>query len=133
MSKEGKEKIIYKELSYKLVGLCFEVHDAIGRFGKEKQYCDALEELLKKNSIRYKRELDFSMMLGEQKIGGCKVDFLVEEKILFDAKAKNHITKEDYRQMKRYLSISGLKLCVVVNFREISIKPRRILNPYGKK
>jgi GxxExxY protein len=126
-------KIIHKDISYKIVGLCFKAHDILGRFGKEKQYCDILEELFKKEGIQYEREKDLSILLGEKKIGGNKVDFIIEGKILFDAKAKNYITKEDYRQMKRYLTATGFKLCIVVNFRDISIKPKRILNSSGSE
>ena len=126
-------KIIYKNLSYKIVGLCFETHDILGRSCKEKQYCDALEGFFKREGIKYEREKDLSMLLGENRIGGNRVDFIIEGKILFDAKAKDYITKEDYRQMKRYLAITGLKLCIVVNFRDISIRPKRILNSQAKE
>jgi len=133
MLQGGESKIVYKELSYKINGLCFEAHDILGRFCKEKQYCDLFESLLERENIEYEREKDLSLLLGEKKIGGNRVDFLIEGKILFDAKAKNYITKEDYRQAKRYLITTGLKLCIMVNFREISIKPKRILNPQGKE
>ena len=113
--------------------MCFEAHDILGRFCKEKQYCDALEELFIREGIDFEREKDLSLLLGERKIKGCRVDFIINEKILLDAKAKNYITKEDYRQMKRYLSITGLKLCIVVNFREISLRPKRILNSQAKE
>lgn len=83
-----EEKIIYKDISYKIVGLCFEVHDKLGRFCKEKQYCDLLEILFKRNNIEYKREKDLGLLLGEEKVGGNKVDFIIDNKILLDAKAK---------------------------------------------
>lgn len=127
------QRLYIKYLSYKIVGLCFEAHDILGRFCKEKQYCDSLESLFNREGVKHEREKDLSILLGENKIGGCRVDFIIENKILFDAKAKNFITKEDYRQMKRYLAITGLKLCIVVNFRDISIKPKRILNLQSKE
>ncbi|MFA5318517.1 MAG: GxxExxY protein [Patescibacteria group bacterium] len=129
----GDYKIVYKDLSYKIVGLCFKAHDILGRFCREKQYCDILENLFKQEKIKYEREKNLDIILGESKIGGNRVDFIIEDKILFDAKAKNFITKEDYRQMKRYLQATGLKLCIVINFREISLKPKRILNSLAKE
>jgi len=39
----NKDKVIYPELSYKLTGVCFKVQDELGRFAKEKQYCERLE------------------------------------------------------------------------------------------
>ena len=122
-----------RDLSYKIVGICFKAHDILGRFCKEKSYCDVIEMCLKEEQMIYEREKNLDIFLGEDKIGGNRVDFFIENKILFDAKAKNFITKEDYRQMKRYLQATGLKLCIVINFRDISLKPKRILNSQGKE
>lgn len=49
----SKEKVIHPDLSYLLYGLCFKVHNQLGRFCNEKQYGDALEKLLKLNILPY--------------------------------------------------------------------------------
>ena len=46
-----------------------------------------------------------------------------------DIKAKRLITKEDYYQILRYLKVAGLKLGIIVNFRNTYLKPKRIMNP----
>ena len=51
------EKLIYPELSYTLTGICFEVHNELGRYAREKQYGDLLEKKLKERKISHKREL----------------------------------------------------------------------------
>lgn len=121
------DKIIYPELSYTVCGLCFETHNQLGRFRNEKQYADALDVLLNKNNIKYKRE-EFlpSSFEGEKKRN--IPDFIIENKIILDLKAKRIITKEDYFQMKRYLSSSSLKLGIIVNFRQNYINPKRVIN-----
>jgi GxxExxY protein len=121
------KKILYPELSYKLTGLCFKVHKELGRFCREKQYSDRLEQLLKESSILYQREYDPGN-LDPKNLKGNKVDFLIENKIILEVKAKKFITKEDYNQMQRYLQSSGLELGLIVNFRNTYLKPKRILN-----
>lgn len=130
---EEDSKIIYKELSYKIFGLCLEVHKKLGRFCREKQFCDLLEQFLKRDGYKYEREKDLSSILGEHKIGGNRVDFFIEDKILFDGKSKDYITQEDYFQTKRYLEATNLKLGIIVNFREQRIKMKRVINPNAKE
>ena len=52
-STNSTNKLLYPELSYKIVGLLFNVHNNLGRFRNEKQYSDAIEQELKilKNSL----------------------------------------------------------------------------------
>jgi len=121
-------KVIYSELSYRLTGLFFKVHNELDRFCKEKQYADLLEIKLKESGIKYEREKEVPIYNGDYEIKGNKVDFLIEDKIIIDLKAKKFILKEDYYQMKRYLGAAKLRLGLIVNFRDSYIKAKRILN-----
>jgi GxxExxY protein len=125
---QNLSKIIYPELSYKLTGLCYEVQGQLGRFCSEKQYADALEVLLKKSGLVFQREKFISIKFGEESIQGMFPDFLVENSIVLDLKAKKFITKDDYNQMMKYLHLLNKKLGLIVNFRSTYLKPKRILN-----
>lgn len=122
---DTNKKIIHCELSYKITGVLFKIHTQLGRFCKEKQYQDFFEEKLKEQKICYEREKKIPISLD---VGGNQVDFLIEDKILIDFKAKRFLLKEDYYQMKRYLAAADLKLGLIVNFRDRYLKPKRILN-----
>jgi GxxExxY protein len=122
------EKIIYPELSYRINGLCFQTHNEIGRFAKEKQYADLLECLLIKNNIKYERETEIPFTTNQNEIFGNIVDFIIEDKIIIECKAKKFVTKKDYHQVQRYLRASGMKLALIVNFRTIYLKPKRVIN-----
>ncbi len=113
-------KIIYPKLSYDIVGICFNVHNDIGRYAREKQYGDEIVRYFKKTDIPFKRELA---------IGGTgnTVDFLIDDKIILEIKAKRLITKEDYFQTQRYLQTLNIKLGLLINFREKYLKPIRVV------
>ena len=122
------DKIIYRELSYKLNGLLFKVHKDLGRYRNEKQYGDYFEDLLKQVSIDYKREYHFKDIDKKEIKDRCIVDFLIDNKIILEFKTKDYLNSEDYYQIKRYLVVLNLELGILVNFRQPRIIPKRILN-----
>ena len=113
-------KLVHPELSYVITGICFDVHNTHGRYAREKQYCDATEEKLKELGLSYRREFP----IGDS---GNFVDFLIDNKIILEVKAKRVITKEDYFQLQRYLQASQVKLGLLVNFRSMYLRPLRVL------
>jgi GxxExxY protein len=120
------QKIIYPELSYKITGVLFKVHNELGRYCKEKQYQDVLEQKLRDRGLQFEREKTFPI---NREVGGNQVDFCIENKILLECKAKSFLTKDDFYQMLRYLKAAKMKLGFIVNFRNKYLKPKRILNP----
>lgn len=120
--------IIYPELSYTINGILFDTHKELGIFRNEKQYCDYIEYLLKDKNINYEREKVLLPSFDNEMKGRNKVDFLIEDKIVLEIKAKSFVNKNDYYQTKRYLESIGRKLAILVNMRRNAIFPKRILN-----
>jgi len=120
--------ILHKELSYKITGFLFEVHKKMGRFRNEKQYSDYFENLLKDSKLKYEREYRFEDHgYGQDKVR-CVCDFIVDDKIVLEFKAKDYITKDDYYQTQRYLTTLNLELAIIVNFKQKRLAPKRVLN-----
>jgi len=127
-----KNKIFYPDLSYKINGILYKVHNRLGRYCNEKQYSDMIEELLKKEGIKFEKEKILPKMFEGEKEGRNKIDFLIEEKIILEIKAKTIIEKSDYYQIMRYLKILNKKLGFLVNFRNRYLRVKRVINPEGK-
>lgn len=127
---DPQKNIIEKELSYKLGGIFFEIQNELGRFCRERQYSDALSQKLEKHGLKFQRELPIE-------IAGRKsnfADFIVENRILIEVKAKPFIEKDDYFQTLRYLEALDLELALLINFRNKYLKAQRLLNPkYTKR
>ncbi|HTW97018.1 MAG TPA: GxxExxY protein [Candidatus Methylomirabilis sp.] len=124
------EGIVYKDLSYRINGLLFKVHKQLGYYRKEKQYGDYFEELLNALDIKYIREYRFKDEQFGEELARCVCDFIVDDKIIIEFKAKEFITKEDYFQVQRYLVTLNLRLAIIVNFRQHTLYPKRFLNKY---
>lgn len=127
-NKISMSKVVHKELSYKINGLLFETHKALGCYRNEKQCADYFEKLLIREKMKYAREYRFvDHQYGKGQIR-CVCDFIIEDKIIVEFKSKDHLTKDDYYQVKRYLVTLNLELAILVNFRQKRLVPKRILN-----
>lgn len=120
MSTNIRKEVLYPELSYEVVGACFDVHNELGRFAREKQYADLLEKKLIARGLKYVREL----RLGDS---GNIADFLVENKIIVELKTVRALTRDYFHQTQNYLQQSRIDLALLVNFSDLVLKPRRIL------
>lgn len=109
-------KVIFPELSYKIWVYAsifiinwgdIEMRNSMGFF---------LENILKENKLDFVREKPL-LQSFEGEVNRRNIpDFIIEDKIILDFKAKLIITKEDYFQMKRYLVSYGKKLGLIMNF-----------------
>lgn len=124
-----RTRLVFPELSYKLAGLFFNVHNNLGRFCKEKIYGDALSKLLDDSNFKFEREKRLDINIKDINLTKNWADFVVENKILLELKAKRFITRSDYIQTLRYLEFFNLPLGIIVNFQQRFLKPKRILNP----
>lgn len=120
--------LIYPKESYFLFGLFYYIQNNLGNMLKEKQYADALEIVLKKNKLAYLREKEIPLLSAGNLINGNVVDFIYKNIILIDIKAKKYITREDYRQIIRYLEATKFKLGILVNFRPSKVEIKRVIN-----
>lgn len=50
------EKILFKEESYKIIGICMNIHSSMGSGFLETVYCEILEKEFIRNNILYQRE-----------------------------------------------------------------------------
>ena len=85
-----------------------------------------MENILKREAIIFEREKVLPVEIIDNQQTN-RVDFIIDEKILVDIKAKDCITKNDYRQMQRYLDASKKKLGILTNFRNRYLHPIRVI------
>lgn len=123
-----RKDLLYPELSYRICGHCFKVHNDLGRFRNEKQYADALETIFREDGIVFEKEKWLPVSFEGEATNRNKVDFLIGGILILELKAKRFLNRDDYYQMKRYLASSGLRLGILVNFQQKILTPKRILN-----
>ncbi len=121
-------KIIQKELSYKIVGILFDVHTRLGNRYQEKYYQRAVAEALKENNLKFEKELEVDLKYKDAKIGKYFLDFLIEGKVILEIKTVPRLLPRDFHQVLAYLKARKLELGILANFRPESLIYKRILN-----
>ena len=122
-------KLIFSDLTSKLLKIFFEIHNKLGPSFKEEHYKNALRDFLKREGISFETEKYISVNFRNFAISNLRVDFIVENKIILEIKAKPLITQKDIRQTLRYLKVLKLPLAIIVNFRKKRLEYKRIINP----
>jgi len=122
--------LIYKELSYKLVGLAYEVYNSLGFGLKEKIYADSFEQLLKDEKIVFEREFYYPIQIRGSIVGKNFFDFLIDDKIIIEIKVGGTSYYNAFNQLFDYLKTSEIKLGIIVRFTKDGVKIKRIPNIY---
>ena len=121
-------EIILKDESYKIVGICMEMHRNLGMGFKEAVYKDALELEFKNNHISFCREKAFKIEYkGIILPHRYYADFVVFDSIVLEVKATSFIVNSFVAQTINYLKASGLRLGIIANFGEKSFVSKRIV------
>jgi len=123
----GRVELLHENLSYKIRGILYTVHNYLGSYRNEKQYCDAIEYGFKVKNIPYTREYVLSKSFEGERKGRNRVDFLVDDKIILEIKVIPRISRNEYHQCMRYLVSSNKKLCLLVNFYPDNSQIKRIM------
>ncbi len=120
--------LIFKEDTYKIIGICMEVHNELGKGFNEVVYSDALEIEFIDININYSREKKFDINYkGNLLPHKYKADFIIDDKIVLEIKAVECFNSAHIKQTLNYLAVSRLKLGLLINFREESLKYKRIV------
>ncbi|MEI6511460.1 MAG: GxxExxY protein [Candidatus Uhrbacteria bacterium] len=125
----GFVRLVLPELSYQIVGACFDAHNEIGGGQREKYYQKAVAVHLRKKGIRFREQLHAPLICDGQTIGRYILDFLVNEQIVLELKAGRSFRKADFDQVVQYLVQKKLPLGILVRFDVDSVIYRRVLRP----
>lgn len=128
MKKEIRTDLIYPELSYKIIGILFDVYNQLGYGYQEKYYEKAVATSLKLAGLNYKEQFSIPLKFKGEKIGNYFLDFLVDDKVVLELKRGERVAKSNIDQIFAYLKAMGLKLGILAQFTPSGIKFRRILN-----
>jgi GxxExxY protein len=121
-------ELLYKEEIFELVGLCMEIHRELGKGHDEVVYKDALVVELNRAGIPFSREKNYEITYkGVILPHYYYADFVVWQKILFEAKAVEKLSDSHLKQVLNYLPASKLRVGLLVNFGGDVLEWKRVI------
>lgn len=121
--------IILKDESYKVIGACMAVHNELGSGFLEAVYQEALEEEFKLREIPYVREKQLEIHYKDKPLDKkYQADFICYGEIIVELKALSALDSSHQSQVINYLKATNFKLGLLVNFGQMSLESKRVVN-----
>jgi GxxExxY protein len=124
-----QQKLLYPELSYRIVGILFKVQNELPSGYQEKHVQRAVAVSLLKNKIVFRQQVMTTIEYEGRVVGRYLFDFIVGNKIVVELKVSEKLSKKDFDQIKQYLERSDLKLGLLARFGQKGVRVYRVLKP----
>ena len=123
----NENEILYKDLSYKIIGIAMRVHSKLGYGFLEKVYENALMVLFRREGIEAKQQVPITVYFEEEVVGNYYADILVEDKVILEIKSVENIIDAHIAQSLNYLKATGLRLAIILSFSKEKLEYKRIV------
>lgn len=125
---EGSSEFLYKDLTYRIIGIAMEIHRELGPGFLEAIYEEVMADELETGKIAFENQVKLNIYYKEKKLKKqYQADFIVDRKIVVELKGITRLTDIDEAQMINYLKATGLKVGLLVNFGGKSLEWKRIV------
>ncbi len=125
--------LLFENETHRIIGDCMEVHKQLGCGFLESVYQEALEKEFLKLNIPYSRHKRLHILFDEKPLNKSFVaDFVCYDAILLENKAATFLHKSNSDQVINYLKATNLKVGLLVNFGDSSLKWKRFINTPSK-
>jgi GxxExxY protein len=122
------EQYKYSELTSQIIAAAMEVHSFLGNGFQEIIYQRALSYELDLRKINHEQEFVMPVNYKDIRVGTRRVDFLIEDKISVEIKARTVLEPAHLAQAINYLEAYNLEIGMLINFGETRLKFHRLKN-----
>jgi GxxExxY protein len=125
MEKYINDKYYKSNITAVIICCAQKVHKNLGSGFQEVIYQRALEIEFKKEKLKFEKEKEMNIYYESTLIGKRRVDFLVDGDIMVELKAIAELEKLNVAQIINYLEAYKVKVGLLINFGEKSLKVKR--------
>ncbi len=119
--------VLYKDLSYKVIGCAFRVHGSLGPGLLEQCYHNAMFYELKETGLSVGYNVPFNVEYKGNLVGEYFADLVVENKVILELKSVKQFSEAHSAQLINYLHIAGCKVGYLLNFQGCQLEWKRFV------
>ncbi|WP_407356582.1 GxxExxY protein [Methanolobus sp. WCC5] len=116
------------DLTDTILGAAFEVSNTIGVGFLEKVYENALNLELNRRGLKTNQQAPLNVYYKGEIVGNYFADILVEDQVIIELKTVKDFDDIHVAQCLNYLKITGLSICLLINFNKPRVQVKRIIN-----
>lgn len=120
-------ELLHGSITEQIIGSGMEVHNTLGPGLLEKVYENAMTVELRLRRIPFDQQPAYDVMYKDTPVGLYVPDLVVREAVVVDAKAIERIGEHELGLMLNYLGITGLRVGLIINFRNIKLEWKRVV------
>lgn len=123
--------IIHKQLSDKILGVSFTVHNILGPGLLESAYEGAFCVELNRSGIRFERQKIYPLYYRGELIGAYIADIIVDNAVICELKSVTALNTVMAAQIINYLRLSNIPVGYLLNFNGLKVEWRRFVYQEG--
>jgi GxxExxY protein len=108
--------LLHADITEKIIGASFDVHNSLGKGLTEKTYENALSLKLQERGLKVEQQKCLPVVLDGRVVGEQIVDVVVESLVLVEIKAVQALSKTHESQILGYLKNTRFELGLLINF-----------------
>jgi GxxExxY protein len=117
----------FEPLSARIIEAAIAVHRALGPGFLESIYHNALRVALRQGGIVYENKKKVRIYFEGVQVGVHFLDLLVDGQIVVELKAVSDLEAVHFAQVRSYLSATGLRVGLLMNFNVSTLLVKRIV------
>jgi len=122
------ENYKHNEITEKIIGAAYKVHNTLGSGFLEKVYQNSLVIEIRALGFGVEVEKPMKVYYHGEVVGNYVADIIVEGKVILEIKAVKELSGIHEAQILNYLKATGIEVGLLINFgRSVNIK-RRIMD-----
>ncbi len=121
----------HEDLTYKIIGECYKVHNDLGPGHREAAYQKALVARFQQGGLSFEDELNIEVFdENGVRVQLYQPDFRVESCVIVEIKAHSYnLTNDEIAQVIDYFAGSDCDVALLINFGRPRLEKRRLFPP----